>query len=136
MTPTQKWVWSLTGWMESRSEPLDGRRGVMHAIFNRLHSGKWYGGRNVIQVCWRPLQFSCWNSSDANRMAAAALAEDDPTLAMFLQIADAIQAGTDQSPVGEATHYVNPKVVSRPAWATPERLVTTIEAHEFYANVP
>lgn len=70
-------------------------------------------------------------------MFAAALPETDPTLAMFLQIADAIVAGTDPSPVGDATHYVNPKAVPQmPPWATPQCLVTTIGAHEFYRNVP
>lgn len=136
MTATQIYIWAITGWMESRSEPLDGRRGVMHAIWNRLHSGKWYGGQNVIEVCWRPLQFSCWNSSDHNRMFAAALPETDPTLAMFTQIADAIIAGTDLSPVADATHYVNPKAVTRPDWATPDRRICVIADHEFYGNVP
>lgn len=136
MTPTQRWVFALTGWMESRGEPIEGRRAVMHAIWNRLKSGKWFGGSNVIQVCWRPLQFSCWNSSDANRMAAAALTDTDAELSVFEQIADAIEAGTDQSPVGDATHYVNSSIVARPTWATPDRLVTKIGTHEFYHNVP
>lgn len=111
----------------------------MHAIWNRFKSGKWYGGKTITLVCWRDQQFSCWNAStsDNNRELAAVLPDDDPVLAGFAKIAADIASGTDPSPVGEATHYVNPDAVqTMPAWATPERFVIKIGRHEFFRNVP
>jgi hypothetical protein len=70
-----------TVWQEARGEPEEGQRAVAHVIVNRLRDGRW--GKSLASVCLADRQFSGWNNSDPNRIAACTLPDDNASLARF-----------------------------------------------------
>ncbi len=57
---------------EARGEGLSGLEAVANTIINRVNTAKAKGGRfwwgnDIISVCQKPYQFSCWNKKDPNR---------------------------------------------------------------------
>ncbi len=115
-----------TVWQEARGEPEEGQRAVAHVIVNRLKSGRW--GRSLASVCLWDRQFSGWNNSDPNRIAACTLPDDNPALSRFREfLSDALSGGADLT--WGATHYFNPKIVN-PDWATGKKFVQ-IGNHRF-----
>lgn len=111
-------MWSFqtairTLWQEARGEPPEGQQAVAHVLVNRLKSGKW--GNTLGTVCLSPLQFSGWNAHDPNRMAAAALSDDDPALlALGLVLQKAIDGETD--PTNGAMWYYALSMKTPPPW--------------------
>lgn len=103
-----------TIWQEARGEPLVGQQAVAHVIVNRLKSGRW--GHSLATVCLAPLQFSGWDASDPNRMAAAALHDDDPAL---LALGTILQAAVDggPDPTSGAMWYYATTMPHPPSWA-------------------
>lgn len=60
-----------TLWGEARGEGTAGMEAVASVVLNRVkiaaeNNGRWWWGANIIQVCQKPYQFSCWNRSNAN----------------------------------------------------------------------
>jgi N-acetylmuramoyl-L-alanine amidase len=102
-----------TLWQEARGEPLEGQRAVAHVLVNRLKSGRW--GSTLAMVCLSPLQFSGWNLHDPNRMAAAALPDDDPTLVALGAVLQAAVDG-EPDPTGGAMWYYAHSMATPPAW--------------------
>ena len=83
-------VLARTIWGEARGEGLEGMRAVANVILNRvkiaeLKNGFWWGS-NIIQVCQKPYQFSCWNRSDPNFKKLQAVDEADIYFASALRI--------------------------------------------------
>ncbi len=115
-----------TVWQEARGEPEEGQRAVARVIVNRLKSGRW--GKSLASVCLWDRQFSGWNNTDPNRIAACTLPDDNPALARFKDFLNgAMNGGHD--PTEGATHYFNPKIVN-PPWATGKKFVQ-IGNHHF-----
>ena len=61
-------IFARTLWGEARSEGVEGIEAVASVILNRvrvakLFNGYWWGN-DIIQVCQKPYQFSCWLKSD------------------------------------------------------------------------
>ena len=137
-------VLARTIWGEARGEGRAGQIAVGWSIRNRvemdLHSdGKpdWWG-EGYDGVCRAPWQFSCWNRKDPN---SAYLRGDKVIQAAQLQrcreVAMAVIAGSEPDPTGGATHYYNPKAVSKtPAWAPVSTFTVKIGAHLFFKDVP
>lgn len=123
-------VAARTVWMEARGEPLDGQAGVAHVLYNRLKDGRW--GKTMTAVCLSPNQFSGWNTDDPNRAAMSQLTED--ALATMLSMIQYAQVGFD--PVKGATHYYNPKIITKPpAWVKGATLVGQFGNHLFFKDV-
>lgn len=123
-----------TLWAEARGEPEDGQRAVAHVMVNRVKDGRW--GMNLASVCLAPLQFSCWNSRDPNRLAMAKLPDDDSMLAKLAGMISAAATGKPD-PTGGATHYFNPDAVPEPDWAKPPAIPCgKFGAHLFFRDVP
>lgn len=101
-----------TLWQEARGEPLVGQQAVAHVLVNRLNDGRW--GHTLAAVCLYPLQFSGWNIHDPNRMAAAALPDDDPMLSTLRGILSSAFSETD--PTGGAKFYYAASI-HEPDWA-------------------
>jgi len=65
-------VLARTLYGEARGEPVAGKEAVASVVMNRVRrsqeksSGYWWGN-DVITVCTKPWQFSCWNVDDPNR---------------------------------------------------------------------
>lgn len=131
-------VLARTLWGEARGEGTAGMQAVAHVILNRVKvaqsKGKYWWGNNVIQVCQKPYQFSCWNRSDPNFRKLQALTEKDLYFATALRIARRVLAGaTGDDPTGSATHYHADSIT--PYWAVGEKPSAIIGRHIFYKIV-
>lgn len=102
-----------TIWQEARGEPDIGKHAVAHVLWNRLRAGTW--GHTMASVCLSPLQFSGWNDHDPNRMAVAAVPDDDSELDHCRTILAAAQQEPD--PTGGALYYYA-RTVPAPEWAS------------------
>jgi N-acetylmuramoyl-L-alanine amidase len=105
-----------TLWQEARGEPLEGQRAVAHVIVNRLKDGRW--GHSLDEVCRSEFhgvhQFSGWNRSDPNRVAASRLSEADSELLALGAFVQAALDGEDD-PTEGATHYYA-RSIPAPDW--------------------
>lgn len=129
-------VMARTLWGEARSEGPSGMRAVAHVILNRIeiarrHGGKYWWGHDIITVCQRPYQFSCWNPADPNRPKLMAVDDTDIHFATALRIARRAVIGK----LGEditygADHYHTVDIT--PFWVKGRKPVTVIGRHKFY----
>src|SRR5690349_15270839 len=75
-------VLARTLWGEARGEGETGMQAVASVVLNRValaqERGKYWWGNNIIQVCQKPYQFSCWNRSDPNFRQLQEVDSDDP----------------------------------------------------------
>lgn len=123
-----------TLWGEARSEGTRGMHAVANVVQNRVRvaqrrRGFWWGN-NIIQVCQKPYQFSCWNNNDPNRAKIIALTEDDIYFATALRIARRAVHNCLEDITEGATHYHTRSIM--PYWAKGEKACTTIGRHIFY----
>lgn len=128
-------VLARTLWGEARGEGLDGMIAVAGVVLNRVriakdHGGRYWWGSNVIQVCQKPYQFSCWNRSDPNFQKLQSVDEKDLYFAAALRLARQALAGTLPDTTKGATHY-HAKNAS-PYWARGQAPVAEIGNHIFY----
>ena len=124
-----------TLWGEARGEGVPGMEAVANVILNRVKcadekGGKFWWGGNIIQVCQKPYQFSCWNRSDPNFRKLQAVDEKDLYFATALRIARRAAAGTIEDSTNNATHYHARGI--DPYWARGETPVAAIGNHIFY----
>lgn len=125
-----------TVWMEARSEGEQGMKAVAFVIVNRHDAGTWFSGQTLTECCLIPYQFSCWNTSDPNRIAMARLDDDDSILSNCRNyILDSVAKNVDDPTMG-ATHYLNPSSIqSLPSWVYAATKTVQIGRHVFYKNV-
>lgn len=140
---------------EAAGEPDDGRAAVAYVVKNRMRS-RFQSDGTLAGTILKPNQFSWVNWSMVGgkyvRVAATAAqvkARLDQLLATnkthFPKVFEAcaeigrhVLDGTYQGGphyaqlTAETVNYVNPRIVSRPAWATPDRFVCSIGHHDFY----
>lgn len=122
-------VWgALTVWAEARGEPYAGQVAVARVIRNRVRLG-W--AHDVVGVVLAPYQFSCYNTQDPNRLAAARIDSDDPEVQSARRAWE--ESETNDAGIGDAVMYYAPRGVDHPpSWATKEKFVITIGHHFFY----
>lgn len=127
-------VLARTLWGEARGEGTLGMHAVANVIVNRVKvaekRGKYWWGNNIIQVCQKPYQFSCWNRSDPNFQKLQQVGADDLYFASALRIARRAVAGVLEDKTFGATHYHAAGI--SPYWAKNEKPVTVIGQHIFY----
>jgi len=80
-----------TLWGEARGEPVRGIEAVAAVVVNRVRlaqrrGGMWWGS-DIVAVCRKPWQFSCWNADDPNRAKLLAVTAADPVFATCLRVA-------------------------------------------------
>src|SRR5262245_52710004 len=116
-------VWgAMTVWAEARGEPYAGQVAVARVIRNRVHQG-W--AKDVVGVVLQPHQFSCWNTIDPNRIAAARIDSDKEDVAEA-QRAWAESAWNDAGIGDAAVMYYAPRGVTHtPSWATADKHIAT-----------
>jgi hypothetical protein len=68
-------IMGLTIYAEARGEIYQGRLGVGTVILERVKYRNW-DGQNIKDVCLWPYQFSCYLSSDPNRVQLLKIAKD------------------------------------------------------------
>lgn len=127
-------VLARTLWGEARGEGLKGMEAVASVVLNRVavaeHRGHYWWGANIISVCQKPYQFSCWNRSDANYRKLQAVTDKDIHYATAVRIARRAVAGTLEDATGGATHY-HARGIS-PNWAKGRQPAAVIGNHIFY----
>ncbi len=127
-------VLARTLWGEARGEGVQGLEAVAAVVLNRVayaedRAGYWWGN-DIISVCQKPYQFSCWNRSDPSYLKLQQVTADDAYFATALRVARRAAAGTLSDPTGGATHY-HADYVS-PYWAKGHTPTVTIGRHIFY----
>ncbi len=122
---------------EARSEPQAGMEAVAAVVLNRVRiaevKGKYWWGNNIIGVCQKPYQFSCWNKNDPSYKRLTTVQPSDIKFATCLRIARRAVIGVLKDNTNGATHY-HADYVS-PYWAKGERPVKIISRHIFYKLV-
>jgi len=130
-------VLARTLWGEARGEGSAGMQAVANEVLNRVdvaesRGGFWWGN-NIIQICQKPYQFSCWNRSDPNFQKLQAVDEKDIHFATALRMARRAQIGALPDITKGATHYHAAGIT--PYWAKTEKPVMVLGRHIFYRIV-
>ena len=129
-------VMARTLWGEARSETTKGMEAVAHVILNRVkqaegHNGEYWWGHDIITVCQKPYQFSCWNPADPNRPKLMAVTDKDIHFATCLRIARrAVLGQLGEDITNGADHYHTRDII--PFWAEGQMPVARIGHHLFY----
>ncbi len=130
-------VLARTLYGEARGEPVRGKEAVAAVILNRVRKaeahGGWWWGDDIVGVCLKPWQFSCWNPGDPNRARLLAVTAESGTSATCLRVARRAVAGRLDDPTGGATHYHARHV--HPPWAWSHVPSAEIGGHLFYSTV-
>lgn len=124
-----------TLWGEARGEGAAGMEAVASVVLNRVkvaeeNNGRWWWGANIIQVCQKPYQFSCWNRADPNFQKLQAVDEKDLYFATAMRIAARAAEGKMPDATKGATHYHARG--TDPYWARGETPIAAIGNHIFY----
>lgn len=124
----------MTVFMEASGEGACGLEAVSWCIVNRHRAEKSFSGKTLAECCLRPLQFSCWNTLDPNRVRVSRMVGDEE---IFQDIdgylSDALNNQGDD-PTDGATHYIDSSI-SPPGWASAATKTATIGRLTFYKNV-
>ena len=128
-------VLARTLWGEARGEGTAGLEAVASVVLNRVkvakdHGGKYWWGNDIIQVCQKPYQFSCWNRSDPSFQKLQKVDERNLYFATCLRVAARAVIGALKDQTGGATHYHADYVA--PYWAKGETPTVIIGRHIFY----
>lgn len=127
-------VLARTIWGEARAEPQEGMEAVAAVVLNRVRiakeRGSYWWGNDIISVCQKPYQFSCWNRSDPNYPKLIAVKQDNIHFMTCLRIARRAVAGTLPDNTNGATHYHANYVT--PYWAKGQMPTKIIGRHIFY----
>ncbi len=129
-------VLARTVWGEARGEGARGMDAVACVVLNRVkiaddNGGKYWWGNNIISVCQKPYQFSCWNRSDPNYKKVQSVTEKtDIHFATAMRIARRAIAGTLDDTTNGADHYHEKSIL--PHWARGQTPTIKIGNHIFY----
>lgn len=122
---------------EARGEPHEGLEAVANVVLNRVSiaqkRGRYWWGNNIIGVCQKPYQFSCWNKNDPSYQRLINVTDKNIHFATALRIARRAIIGALPDRTNGATHY-HADYVS-PYWAVGEKPVKTIGRHLFFKLV-
>ena len=126
-------VLTRTVYGEARGESVDGQAAVAWVIRNRAAAGRGYMGRTIKEVCLKPKQFSCWNSSDPNRKQLLTLDTNDQLYKSIRKVVEEVLNGTRDDKTQGSLHY-HAKTI-KPSWTNGKTSVVTIGNHLFYNNI-
>ncbi len=123
-----------TLWGEARGEGSKGMQAVANVIINRRDIsrklGSYWWGNDIINICQKPYQFSCWNRSDPNYPKLMNVTEKDIQFQNAIQLSKRALSGTLDDITKGSTHYHAKSVT--PFWAKKETPLLTLKNHKFY----
>ncbi len=127
-------VLARTIWGEARGEGEQGMKAVAAVILNRAEiardKGRYWWGNNIIQICQKPYQFSCWNRSDPNFKKLLNVDTKDLYFATAQKISRRAVIGVLDDITKGATHYHAAGMT--PFWVKGEKPCAVIGRHIFY----
>lgn len=127
-------VLARTLWGEARGEGTEGMQAVASVILNRVFvaraRGKYWWGNDIISICQKPYQFSCWNRSDPNFQKLQSVDKSDLYFATAQRIARRAVYDCLEDTTNGATHYHAKQV--NPYWTRGERACAIVGNHIFY----
>lgn len=131
-------VLARTMWGEARGEGEIGLLAVAHVVFNRVDAASWWG-RDVVAVCRKPWQFSCWNPGPRGRDRLLAVTARDSVFSRSLQLASELlrlqhDERVRRDPTGGATHF-HAVELPTPRWARSHRACQRIGRHLFFRGI-
>ena len=130
-------VLARTLWGEARGEGAEGMKAVACVVLNRVkvakRRGSFWWGNDLIQVCQKPYQFSCWNRSDPNFQKLQNVNDSNTDFVIAKGIARRAVLSALSDITSGATHYHAKGIL--PYWAKHEEPVVTIGNHIFYVLV-
>jgi hypothetical protein len=130
VTPQEVDILARTIYGEARGESDAGKAAVAWVVRNRAQRGGWWGD-DLVEVCLKPYQFSCWNQNDPNRRIVERLStRGNPLFQKCINIASDVLTGKISDPTVGANHYHADSV--KPNWASSERFTVQIDNHLFY----
>ncbi|MDX1736974.1 MAG: cell wall hydrolase [Alphaproteobacteria bacterium] len=130
-------ILARTIWGEARGEQLPGMEAVAAVVMNRLmiskrRGGHWWGS-DVVSICQKPYQFSCWNEGDPNKDKLLAVREGDMAFDVAERIAKRALRGSLKDRTKGATHYHTRYLT--PWWAKGLTSCAEIGNHVFYKDL-
>ncbi len=130
-------VLARTIWGEARGEGSTGMQAVACVILNRVKiarkmAGYWWG-KDIIDVCQKPYQFSCWNKSDPNFKVILDIDQTNLEFNTAMRIARRAVHNVLTDITRGATHYHAAGI--SPFWSKNNKPVTVIGNHIFYKLV-
>jgi N-acetylmuramoyl-L-alanine amidase len=123
-----------TIWGEARGEGDKGMQAVANVVMNRVAQPKWWG-KDVISVCTKPWQFSCWNKGDPNREKLIGVTEDDPQFKIASGIAKLAVNGDLPDVTNGATSYYDARMATPPQWSNNKTPCAIIGHHVFFDDI-
>lgn len=119
-----------TIWAEARGEPVEGMIAVGEVILERMRR-KFMSNGTLVGTVFRPYQWSCWNTTDPNRIKALQIDDTTTSVTAAKEAWEKAKAG---SRIAEgAVFYLNESIVHPlPSWAKASNRVATIGRHTFY----
>ncbi|MDE1901535.1 MAG: cell wall hydrolase [Alphaproteobacteria bacterium] len=127
-------IFARTIWGEARGEGNMGMVAVACVIMNRVKHGGWWGN-DVLSVCQKPFQFSCWNENDPNREKLIAVDGTDTQFVEATAIAVRVSAGDYTDLTNGADSYYDRRMATPPIWAANLVPTASIGHHIFYQTV-
>jgi N-acetylmuramoyl-L-alanine amidase len=118
-----------TIWGEARNQGTLGMVAVANVIMNRVALDSWFG-YDVISVCKKPYQFSCWLKNDPNYEKLRMVNDSDESFRKALMIADFAAERLLKDITNGADHYHTVSIM--PRWAKGKKPVAKIGSHIFY----
>ena len=119
-----------TIWGEARGEGIDGMTAVANVVMNRVRHPRWWG-HDVVSVCLKPLQFSCWNANDPNRPKILRASPANEGFALCQVIAQQAINGALDDPTGGCDSYFDTSI-DPPSWAVGKEPIYSVGDLRFY----
>lgn len=116
---------------EARGCGLEGMRHVAMVILNRAKYPRWWG-HDIVTVCQKPWQFSCWNINDPNRHVIMSATIEQLWFRQALTVAQEVMDRTIGDITCHADSYYARSMAHPPSWASPATLTFRDEWHAFH----
>lgn len=130
-------VLARTIYGEAQEYDPDVKESIASVIINRAATsderGGYWWGNNILQICQKPYQFSCWNRSHPKFKRLSRVSKSDYVFNYCWGLAkEAIDGKVLDKTLG-STHYHH--IFSSPYWANRENPVVVVEPLAFYKLV-
>jgi spore germination cell wall hydrolase CwlJ-like protein len=120
---------TMTVYMEASGESPLGMLAVAYVLVNRKNRTD---TDTLATVCLKPFQFSCWNTSDPNRIRMAQLNDLDATLGDAEYAVTTAINGSATDPTDGAVNYYSTSMRTPPDWSKRMTFTAQIGKHRFY----